>query len=200
MGRPIQHDERTRAALLEVAEALLVERGPDALSVRAVAHGAGTTTRAVYSVFGAKEGMFAALAEHGFEMLGELVRDVPITDDPIADLVAAAMDGFRAWALAHPALYRLTFDRMMIGAATDRRVRDAAATALQHLRTFFVRAAHAGALGNRDIDDAITQFHALCEGIVTVELRGMLAPHSAQRLAHDAFEALLRGMNSPQDV
>lgn len=197
MGRPIQHDERTRAVLLAVAEGLLDQAGIDALSVRAVAHRAGTSTRAVYSLFGSKEGLLAVLAEHGFNMLGDLVRRIPMTDDPIADLVVAAMHGFRAWTLEHPALYRLTFDRLMTGADADRRVTDAGRAALEHLRVRVVRAAATGCLGGRDIDDVITEFHALCEGIATVELRGMLPPDNAERLAHDAFEALLRGMANP---
>src|SRR6478735_4436160 len=124
MGRPAQHDEQTRAALLAVAEQLLTDHGPDAVSVRAVADGAGTSTRAVYALFGAKEGLLGALAEHGFDTLGQLVQGLPVTADPIRDLVAAGMDGFRAWALAHPALYRLTFDRLMTGTSIDRRVTD----------------------------------------------------------------------------
>ena len=183
--------------LLDVAETLLAEGGADAVSVRAVARGAATSTRAVYSVFGSKEGLLGALAEHGFNMLGELVRDLPLTDDPVNDLVCSAMDGFRAFTLAHPALYRLTFDRIMTGTDTDRRVSDAGREALAHLRVRVTRAADSGALGHRNIEEVITQFHALCEGIATVELRGMLPPNTAHRLAHDAFQALLRGMALP---
>jgi AcrR family transcriptional regulator len=197
VGRPIQHDARTRTLLLAVAESLLDKGGIDAISVRAVAQRAGTSTRAVYSLFGSKEGLLVALAEHGFNILGDLVRVIPLTADPIADLVAAGMHGFRAWTLQHPALYRLTFDRMMTGDSTDRRVGEAAGAALQHLRLRVVRASDAAALGGRDVEEVIIEFDALCEGIATIELRGMLAPDRAERLAHDAFEALLRGMAHP---
>jgi len=198
MGRPPLHDDETRAKLLAVAEQLLTDNGPDAVSVRAVAHGVGTSTRAVYTVFGSKEGLLVVLAEHGFDLLGELVRQIPVTADPVADLVAAGMDGFRSWALAHPALYRLTFDRMMTGTDADRRVNDAAMAALEQLRARVVRAADAGLLGDHAIEDVISQFHALCEGIVTVELRGMVPPERATRLARSAFTALLRGMNTKE--
>ena len=200
VGRPIQHDDRTRAVLLEVAEGLLDQTGIDAISVRAVAERAGTSTRAVYSLFGSKEGLLAALAELGFNMLGDRVRRIPMTEDPIADLVAAGMHGFRAWTLEHPSLYRLTFDRLMTGTDADRRVTDAGRAALEHLRVRVVRAAVAGALGGRDVEDVIVMFHALCEGIATVELRGMLSPDNAERLAHEAFEVLLRGMASPANA
>ena len=64
MGRPRVHDEATRATLRAVAEQLVAEGGAPALSVRAVAKKAGTSTRAVYSLFGSKEGLLVdALAE-----------------------------------------------------------------------------------------------------------------------------------------
>ena len=70
MGRPREHDERTRAALLAAAERIVAEGGPAALSVRAVADAAGTTTRAVYSLFGSKDGLLVeALARDAFEFL-----------------------------------------------------------------------------------------------------------------------------------
>jgi AcrR family transcriptional regulator len=42
-------------ALLDQAELLLSSGGPEAVSVRNVAQAAGTTTRAVYTVFGSKD-------------------------------------------------------------------------------------------------------------------------------------------------
>ena len=70
MGRPTRHDDATRAALLIAAERLVETSGPGALSVRAVADQIGTTTRAVYSTFGSKEGLLASLAQRSFELLG----------------------------------------------------------------------------------------------------------------------------------
>ena len=55
MGRPREHDEKTARALLAAAEQLLQQRGTAALSLRQVAAGAGTSTRAVYSLFGSRK-------------------------------------------------------------------------------------------------------------------------------------------------
>ena len=57
MGRPKEHDDNTRAALRAAAERLVESGGPAALTVRGVAREAGTTTRAVYSVFGSRDGL-----------------------------------------------------------------------------------------------------------------------------------------------
>jgi AcrR family transcriptional regulator len=57
-------------ALLDAAEAIVQERGPAALSVRAVAGRAGAATRAVHCVYDSKEGPLVALGGRAFDPLG----------------------------------------------------------------------------------------------------------------------------------
>jgi AcrR family transcriptional regulator len=52
VGRPREHDETTGESLRAEAERIVAEHGLSAVSVRAVADAAQTTTRAVYSTFG----------------------------------------------------------------------------------------------------------------------------------------------------
>jgi AcrR family transcriptional regulator len=78
-------------------------------AVRAAATGAGTTTRAVYVLFGSKEGLVQALAQRAFGLLMEQVATVPLTNDPGHDLIACSVKGFRVFALDHPDLFRLFF-------------------------------------------------------------------------------------------
>ena len=66
MGRPREHDERTAERLLDAAERIVEAKGLDSLSVRVVAHATGTTTRAVYSLFGSKDGLVVALGKRAF--------------------------------------------------------------------------------------------------------------------------------------
>src|SRR5215212_9156269 len=89
VGRPQEHNEKTRAALRAAAERLVARGGAGAFSVRAVADEAGTTTRAVYTLFGSKDGLLIdALAQGAFEILADGIDDLPDTDDPVADLIA----------------------------------------------------------------------------------------------------------------
>src|SRR5262245_355306 len=111
MGRPRLHDEQTREALLAAAENLVEGGGPGALSVRAVADSIGTTTRAVYSSFGSKEGLLDALARRSFELLRDELARLPVTDDPSRDLVTAGVKVFRPMAVEHPAMFALAFLR-----------------------------------------------------------------------------------------
>ncbi|MFG2946364.1 TetR/AcrR family transcriptional regulator [Streptomyces adustus] len=55
-----------RRRIVEAAVELLESGGPDAVSTRAVAAAAGTQPPAIYRLFGDKEGLLEAVAEHGY--------------------------------------------------------------------------------------------------------------------------------------
>jgi AcrR family transcriptional regulator len=195
MGRPREHDARTAAKLLAAAERMVQERGPDALSVRGVAAEVGTTTRAVYSLFDSKAGLMAALAAHGFEILRDGVAGLPVTDAPEKDLVEAGLI-FRRFATEHPSLFRIAFQTNPSPMRTTPAVRAAANSALEVLKTRIARLRDQGLLGSTTVDDATLPFHAVCEGLAGLELRGTFSNHDAERLWRHALSALVHGLTS----
>lgn len=103
----------TREALRAAAERLFDERGADGVSVRAVADEVGTTTRAVYSLFGSREGLLIdLLAERAYELLDRGLTTLPETDDPAGDLIEAGVTVFRPFVREHPSLFRIAFQRV----------------------------------------------------------------------------------------
>jgi AcrR family transcriptional regulator len=173
VGRRREHDADTAAALVEAAERIVHAEGLDALTVRRVAAEVGTTTRAVYSVFGSKEGLVVALGRRAFEILGDGLAELPETDDPAADLVEAGIRVFRRFALEHPSLFHLAVQRppsMRVGEG----FRAVGAEALDRLKARVERLEAAGLLGDRPVWAAVLEFHALCEGLAAVELRGQV--------------------------
>jgi AcrR family transcriptional regulator len=190
MGRPRQHDETTATALLDAAERTLQEQGVRALSVRALAQEAGTTTRAVYSLFGSKDGLLGALGARAFELLEEGLAALPEADEPREDLVRAALM-FRRFALEHPALFSIGIQRT--DPAVWPRFRSAAAGAFARLVGRFEPLAESGLLGGRSVHEAATQFHALCEGLAAIELRGMPQGREPEGLWRSAVQALVAG-------
>jgi AcrR family transcriptional regulator len=187
MGRPREHDERTAAALLAAAERAVNDGGIDALSVRGVAAEVGTTTRAVYSLYGSKDGLIAALAARPFELLREGLDSVPVTDDPAADLVAAALM-YRRFSNAHPSLFVLGIRHMTVSET----VRLVAWESLNMLKERLRRLADAGRLNGRTVDQATLQFHALCEGMALLEQRRM-GVSDWEPIWRQGFEALVGG-------
>ncbi|HLZ72692.1 MAG TPA: TetR/AcrR family transcriptional regulator [Dehalococcoidia bacterium] len=193
MGRPKEHDDCTALALLDAAERLVVANGIEALSVRRVAGAVGTTTRAVYSVFGSKDGLVIALGARAFDLLRAAIDGLPQTDDPAADLVEAGVSVFRRFVLQHPALFRLAVQRVEVQADLAEGFRGAADHALDGLRSRLARLAAAGRLGARPLTDALYEFHALCEGLAALELRCAFPEDDAERIWRDALAALLAG-------
>jgi AcrR family transcriptional regulator len=175
VGRPRRHDEQTRAALRAAAEQLVAEGGPGALSVRAVAEAAGTTTRAVYTLFGSKDGLLLdAVARGAFEFLADGIDALEETDDPVADLVAVGVSVFRALVLEHPALYRIAFQRILPGLGPGPELRAARERAFSRLLAKVRRVADAGLLGDKPVDEAAIEFNAMMEGLANAELRGAI--------------------------
>jgi hypothetical protein len=129
-----------------------------------------------------------------FELLEEGLEALPVTDDPRLDLSNAALM-FRRFALEHPALFSIGIQR------TDPEVwphfRSAAASALAVLHERIEPLAAAGLIGGRSVGEAALQFHALCEGLAAVELRGTPLPPSPERFWRDALGVLISGFAVP---
>ena len=196
MGRPREHDERTRVALLEAAEKIVERSGIEALSVRAVADEVGTSTRAVYSLFGSKEGLVAALGIGAFEVLGRAIEAAATTDDPATDLVHAGVTVFRRFATGHPALFQVAIQRTTVRSDVAQQMRPVASDAFAGLVRRVARLQDVGRLGDRAVPEAAMEFHALCEGLAALELRGLLARGQEVRMWRDALGALVAGFAS----
>jgi AcrR family transcriptional regulator len=192
MGRPREHDERTASALLDAAERLAETDGVVALSVRRLAHEVGTTTRAVYSLFGSKDGLVVALGARAFDLLGATITALPTTPDPTADLIEAGL-AFRRFVLEHPVLFRIGVQHIDVLGKSGRGFADAAYRALAVLHGRVGRLGAVGHLGHRSVEVAASEFHALCEGLAAMEARCLIQGHDADRLWQDGLSALIRG-------
>jgi AcrR family transcriptional regulator len=196
MGRPRVHDEQTADALLDAAERLIEADGPDALSLRQLAETTQTTTRAVYSLFGSKDGLVDALAHRAFDMLGAGIRALPTGGDPAADIVEAGVIVFRRFAVDHPSLFRLAFQQRNVTVSQMwPNVRPAQQAALAGLHQRIARLGQARGLGDLAVSEATVEFHALCEGLAALELRGLIPPGNEERIWRHALTALVTGLN-----
>lgn len=196
MGRPREHDDIVRLALLNAAERLVDEQGAAALSARSVADAAATTTRAVYSIFGSMAGLLEALATRLFELLDEALDAVVLTDDPVADVINSSIDGFRRLAMSHAPLYNLVFLRVVPDLTLGPEFHARANATFGRLETLVTRLDASGRRRSTTIDLTRT-VHALTEGLATMELRGALGPPAqAERIWRAALTTLLAGATS----
>jgi AcrR family transcriptional regulator len=169
--RPKVHDAALRLRLLECAGATLSTHGLAALSLRSLAAEVGTSTTAVYALFGGKPGLLAALHAEAFTRLGARLAAVPLGADPLEDLVALGR-AYRDAALADPHFYEVMFGGAL---PADERWCAAAAPILRPVADVVQRAAATGVLRPElDPETVSLALWATLHGLVSLHLRGLL--------------------------
>jgi AcrR family transcriptional regulator len=152
-----------------------------------LARDCGTSTTAVYSLFGGKPELLGALLDEALRRFTAHLDAVRAGDDPIAALVRLATV-YRRAALAAPQL----FDAMFGGALPPA----TAHAALGPLRELVQRGVAAGSL-RPDLDPATAALTlwATVHGWVSLQRRHLL-PDGGDRL-EDAVRAVLEGWRRP---
>ncbi|MQM25998.1 TetR/AcrR family transcriptional regulator [Glycomyces albidus] len=195
MPRPRKRDyDSLRRDLIDAGGRLLAAEGPSALSTRRVAQETGTSTTAVYSLFGDKAGLVREMFLEGFERLAAAFDAVPRTADPVADLLALG-DAYRANARDNPHLYELMFGRPVPefrpDAEAGRRIRPT----FDALVAACARCVDEGAFAPLPPHDIAVQLNALAHGLAGLELRGALGGgDDADAHWKRAFATLLKGL------
>lgn len=99
-----------RGAIVDVAARLLQEHGSAAVTTRGVAEAAGVQAPTIYRLFGDKDGLLDAVAEHVLATYvaskSVLVAEAAQSTDPLTDL-RAGWDTHVGFGLANPALFVL---------------------------------------------------------------------------------------------
>ena len=108
MDEPTDVAPNTRDAVLAAALEIVVDEGPNGLTVRRLATAARTSTMSVYTHFGSIGGVAGAVVEHGFGMLGRTLAAAPRTGDALSDLFGIALT-YLTFAREHPRLYTMMF-------------------------------------------------------------------------------------------
>lgn len=104
--RRLQSRADARRAILDATEALLVEDGFEAFSMRRLAERCGYTAPTIYHYFGDKQTLIDELVEERCGVLLRGLKRVPQTEDALATLRAMCL-AFARFGLRYPAHYRL---------------------------------------------------------------------------------------------
>lgn len=111
MADPSDTRSATRARVVDVAARLLQAEGPSAVTTRAVAEGAGVQAPTIYRLFGDKDGLLEAVAEHvmAAHVSAKTVREaaaVAADSDPLDDLRTSWRSQVD-FGLANPSVFRM---------------------------------------------------------------------------------------------
>ena len=174
--------------LVDEAGKVLTENGLGGMGLRLVAARAGTSTMAVYTRFGDKDGLLTAMHAEGFRRLGRALQEASdrAGGEPLGALAEMGI-AYRRAALDSPHLYNLMFGE---AAPSFRPGQDGLATAdaaYEPLVSGVRKALDAGALAGGDPERIALYLWAVSHGFVSLEIAGKLDTGSAEAVYRDAL-------------
>ncbi len=174
------------------ATEMLATRPRESVTVRAVAAAAETSTTAVYSLFGGKDGLIGAVRDEAVTSLFKAVTAVPTSEDPLADIYALAV-AYRRWGREHNNLYSVLF-----GGVQSFKPSGAVGTSdpIRPLTAAIDRAVTESVLDGPATSIALSLWVTL-HGLVTLELAGAFDAPTAQAAFRSTIHATLRGWTTP---
>jgi AcrR family transcriptional regulator len=181
-GRPV--DEAGR---------ILSAEGAAALTLRRLATATGTSTMAVYTLFGDKQGLLSAMYREGYRRLGAVLEAVKPTGAPLDDLINLGI-AYRKAALANPHLYDLMFGRPIPSFAPDEETKAVADAAYRPVVNRVQRCIDAGKFRSGDAERIAFHLWAVSHGTVSLELAGHLPRSAKDRKAIYDQSILLAGI------
>ena len=194
MPRAKQRTPEMRERVLQAAMDMLASDGVAEFTTRRLAKHAGTSTPAVYELFGDKAGLVREVFFEGFRLLRQYLDEVRPSQDPRAELVLV-IESLRSFAREHSVLADLMFSRPFADfdpGPAERRAGD-------EVRLFIVaavrRCVRAGVLQGDEVDIAYV-IVAMAQGLAGQETAGWLgtSQQSRDRRWDLAITALLDGL------
>jgi TetR/AcrR family transcriptional regulator len=170
-GRVARRRTRTRARVLAAAERLYADRGLATTRVEDIAELADVSVGSIYTHFGNKDGIQAALTEQALEHLdGYLAAAFSASASPLEQVMAAG-DAYLRFHLDHPSAARLLAAPSAGDAASSQGVSDATATLLGLFEERIAAAIAAGEAADLDAGLVARFLWGAWNGVAALGLR-----------------------------
>lgn len=191
-ARPYHHGN-LRSALVDAARRTIDERGADALSLRELARAVGVSHGAPRRHFPDRQALLDALAQDGFERLGDALRRAVDEAGPaFGPRLHGLAQAFIGFAVRHPALLELMFAGKHRDGADD--VRAAADRALAVAFAVIAEAQAAGELGPGDPARVAVVAFASLQGLAAMADGATIEGAPVDEVVRDAVDQLLDGL------
>jgi AcrR family transcriptional regulator len=178
--RDSYHHGDLRETLLTACLRLIGTEGIGAVSLRRVAREAGVSPGAPYHHFADRAALLGALAGRGFALLAaELTAAREKTDDPVTALTEIT-DAYVAFAIDHPAYFRLMFRPELSQPDKDAEAEQAGEAAFAALADTVADCVRVGALPADSTGVLTVAVWSLGHGIASLWLDGQLDKRSTE--------------------
>lgn len=180
MPRPRPHDDHLREHLLGIATETIARTGVEGLSLRTLATDAGTSTSAVYQLFGSRAALLDAVYLRVLEEFNRAQADAPMHEDSTEDLLELAR-AYRRWALENRKQFLVLVERITPSQEVVAGVVGHAVPVEDRVR----RALDKGALSG-PLEQVVLSLWATVHGYTALEVAGVITG------SDDDFEAIAR--------
>ena len=200
MPRPKQRTRELRERVLQAAVDMLTTEGVAGVTTRRVAEEAGTSTPAVYELFGDKAGLVREMFFEGFRMLYRRLDELSSSGDPRADMIAV-MPVLRGFGQDNPALARLMFSTAFAEFDPGPSERQAGAAVREFIVARVRRCTDSRVIAGDPVDIAHVLL-AVAQGLILQETAGWLGTSTASmdRRWDLATAALANGLSSARSA
>lgn len=181
-----------KARIVGAARALYFERGPDAVTMRAVAERVGVTATALYRHFADKDAILREVVGEGSRLLGSHLFRALEAPTPLERLRATAM-AYLDFALAQPQAYRALFDPAPDDEESPAHRQRGAVR--RFLRDRVREGMDAGVLSQGDADGVALTLWSLLHGLASLHQAGIAR---MEWLRERALTGLIEGIRSPE--
>lgn len=189
-----QYDEALRQGILEEALRRLRDGAPESLGLRPLAASQGTSTTAIYTMFGGKAGLLAAVAHEADRQLAAELRG-SLRHDSVEGDMRSLCRAYRLWALENQGLYGLVVGepvrspRPGVGGRGDD---DVAPQWREPLLEVVDALVDEGVFRTADVHETATAIWASLHGVVSLELSVWRTSPSAEQYFETQLAAILR--------
>jgi AcrR family transcriptional regulator len=198
------HHGDLRAALLDAALAVLTEIGPQGLTIREVARRVGVSHAAPYRHFSDRDELILAVVEQGFEKMQQTMQTEKTSapDDPVSQFAAGGL-AYVAFALQHPAYYRVMFSGDLLSSTGDLSLQHTSREALQEMVSNITECQRLGLVRQGDpVMQALTILSTI-HGFVCLVNDNRIGhlidkPYSLEDIRDEVLKMIFQGLAAPQ--
>lgn len=186
----LQQQQLLRKNVIDAACILLLEEGPESVTIRRVAQKLNCSTKIIYNIFGNKDGLANEMYMDGCRLLAQSFQQVPDTANVLDDLSAICW-AYWQFAQLHTGYYKMMFGGALSDFKPDEQSIESTATALYRIKQTVIRAIEQGVFEEHDPLLIVQMLWSALHGVIHLQFAGHF---STLNIAQEIYAFTLNNM------